>query len=200
MKATNSNVKNYCSTVGLSTLYTDKFIVQVVMATEIIENLYLASYDVAKDVNWLSERDVHMIVNCSKDLSFPDYPVLGLRLFVEDVYTADKAIRRKENEEMTKYMDDIVDVIHRVLQQKKKVLVHCLHGVQRSATIVTAYLLKYNRKLLEGVIPRKPFTSQSYLDRAIEFVLRKRPRAFVEGKYINFASSLKAYDKHLYAK
>lgn len=40
------------------------------------------------------------------------------------------------------YFDETFDFIHHVLEGEGRVLVHCVAGVSRSATIITAYLMR----------------------------------------------------------
>jgi dual specificity phosphatase 12 len=40
------------------------------------------------------------------------------------------------------YFDETFDFIHHILEGEGRVLVHCVAGVSRSATIITAYLMR----------------------------------------------------------
>ena len=58
----------------------------------------------------------------------------------------------------------------------KTVLVHCHQGIQRSCTIVAAYLMVTNKMSLVN---------------AINLIISRRPIAFWGGKGVNFLDSLK---------
>jgi len=84
---------------------------------------------------------------------------------------------------MTKYFADVADYIHELVTSERKVLVHCVAGVSRSATLVAAYLI-----LTQG------YTA----DDAVTVIRRSRPQvqpneAFMSqlktltpGKYFSF--------------
>lgn len=84
---------------------------------------------------------------------------------------------------MTKYFADVADYIHELVTSGRKVLVHCVAGVSRSATLVAAYLI-----LTQG------YTA----DDAVTVIRRSRPQvqpneAFMSqlktltpGKYFSF--------------
>lgn len=172
-----------------------------VVVSEILPNLYLGSYAASKNVECLQDKNIQLIINCTKDLEFPtDYFCVQVRLPIDDIYTADETIRSREISKMNTVLDPMVDLIHSYVANGKGVLVHCLHGIQRSATIVTAYLLKHGKNKMSIVNAAKPYTSQFYLDQAIQHVINKRAKAFVGGRYINFAKVLKTYDKQCWKR
>lgn len=42
-------------------------------------------------------------------------------------------------------LDNVVDKIHSLIDKEKNVFVHCVMGVSRSASVIIAYLMKYNK-------------------------------------------------------
>lgn len=87
---------------------------------------------------------------------------------------------------MTKYFTDVADYIHEIVTSGRKVLVHCVAGVSRSATLVAAYLI-----LTQG------YTA----DDAVTVIRRSRPqiqpneafmgqlKTLTPGKYFHFPIS-----------
>ena len=69
--------------------------------------------------------------------------------------------------------------------QNKTVLVHCYAGMQRSAAIVAAYLIKYK--------------NMSYED-AVQFIRKKRKVSFLTGSNFNIALLLFEKQVHEHSK
>jgi len=109
---------------------------------EIISNLFLSSYN---DIELHEPLSKYFIVNCSKDLQMKCND--NIRLSVDD---------NGSNESidiMYKSFDKICNIIDKKLSNNKIVIIHCLAGVQRSPTIICAYLmLKKNYKLEEAIL------------------------------------------------
>merc|ERR1719193_2179693 len=53
-------------------------------------------------------------------------------------------IRAVNRGEEFKRILDATAFIHKAREASGKVLVHCVHGISRSATVVTAYLMRYH--------------------------------------------------------
>lgn len=168
--------------------------------TEVAKGLYLGDYVTACNEEWLRQHNITLVVNCTKDLSMPSNPILGLRLPVDDIYTANETVRNGEITAMDTYLDDVVNIIEYVVRQGHGVLVHCLHGIQRSATVIVAYLLKYGGESWKRQPITVAYTGQDYLDRVIGYLLTLRPHVFCQGTHINFIQSLRTYDKKAYFK
>jgi protein-tyrosine phosphatase len=137
--------------------------------SEILPNLYLGDQRDA-----LHFYDVDLVINCTTDLPFYTYKAKQIRIPVKD--NGDP----KESLMLYEIIDDneIFQIIDSYLEDKKKVLIHCRAGQQRSCAVVACYLIyKYNYD---------PY-------QAIATVQVKRPCAFFGG--INFMDTIKYYSK-----
>ncbi len=134
---------------------------------EIAPHLYLSNFNDAQ----LVPRGF-FIVNCSKDL--PMVHAYGMRIPVND------DLSEEALDTMSRALPIVVDHIDSVIATGGNVLVHCAAGQQRSAAVVTAYLMS------------KGLTMQD----AVARVQAKKRDAFLTG--INFMKSLKDYETYLY--
>lgn len=118
--------------------------------------LYLGSIDSLED-----EYKFYLIVNCTRHIKHVNRHCSNcmdsIRIPVDDHPT--------ECANMLKYMEStkVLEKIHECRMASKPVLVHCHAGIQRSATIVACYLIKYYK-----ITPEE----------AIRFIQSKRPIAF----------------------
>jgi protein tyrosine phosphatase len=164
-------------------------------AIEIIPRLYLGSYEAAKDFMFISENDISVIVNCTKNLN--DCfglnllkPLASAPLEVQDWLKAnsfyieyyripvDDAGRTEDIGVFTEHLKTLVPKIIEEYKQGRSILVHCLAGVQRSAAFVVAFLMAH-----EGMS----------LDQSIEYVLNKKPNVFFFGNDVHFMESLREF-------
>ena len=99
--------------------------------SEIIpEKLYLGSQEGAKDCVALKRLGVTHIVNVTKEIKdCGAFRAIRLRVGISDGLQG-----------ISTYFDECFDFI----EGGKMVFVHCRHGISRSATIVTAYLMRKN--------------------------------------------------------
>ena len=134
---------------------------------EIVSHVYLSNFNDAQ----LVPRGF-FIVNCSKNL--PMVHAYGMRLPVDDDLQADSL------ETMSRALPVVVDHIESVVATGGNVLVHCAAGQQRSAAVVTAYLMSKGMSMQD----------------AVARVQAKKRDAFLTG--INFMKSLKDYETYLY--
>jgi len=107
-------------------------------ASEINDFILIGNACNARDYYKLKEQNVGLIVNCTKDI--PDYfedEFDYQRVDVKDVNDAD----------ILPHLHRLSDYIEefRKKNPEQKVLVHCFMGSSRSATIVIAYLMKYEK-------------------------------------------------------
>jgi len=139
-------------------------------ATEIVPHLWLGDDDSSQSDDFLTTQNIKAIVNATTDVPTTKLNITYLRVPVNDSRKArDIAI-------MTIYLPEAVQFVHMNRDHyHRNVLVHCHAGVQRSATVVAAYLMKYyNFTLLQS----------------INYVVSKRPQVFFNGNIVNFMYSL----------
>lgn len=101
----------------------------------VIENkLYLGNISAARSSRSLSERRItHILSVCPDPIpgELPESGMTHLRIPVEDVDHADLLI----------YLPTAVRFIDQAMRSHGIVLVHCVQGLSRSATVVAAYLM-----------------------------------------------------------
>ncbi len=94
---------------------------------KIITNLYLGNY------YSIYLNDFDLIINCTKDLDFDNVKSDKIRIPIDDNYIF-------KNNDILEYIP-VLDKIDKYLKQKKKVLIFCKFGFQRSTTIILLYLI-----------------------------------------------------------
>lgn len=103
-------------------------------ATEIIDKLWLGNLSSASNRNEMKKNGIDTIVSAA----------IGVRtLYPNDFNYITVPLRDVEDEPILNYVIDILPKIHEVISRGGSVLVHCMMGVSRSATIVACYLMKY---------------------------------------------------------
>ncbi|KAL9979783.1 hypothetical protein ACROYT_G017498 [Oculina patagonica] len=109
---------------------------------KITDFLYLGGLAAAKMEDLLKEKGITCVINASieaPDLNYESIKCTRIRL--EDNATCNIGI----------HFDLVADKIDKIRRERGKVLVHCIAGVSRSATLVLAYLMKYQKmKLIDA--------------------------------------------------
>ena len=106
-------------------------------ANEIIDNLWVGNRVSSTNKEFLIKNNIKLIINCSRHLKFTNLPnIVKKRIDVHD----DRSMRT--NDIIYENLDNAIDKIEDNLVNGKGVLIHCKAGMQRSATIVAAYLMK----------------------------------------------------------
>ena len=131
---------------------------------EIIPNIYLGNKNSAKDFKLINS--LTLVVNCTEDIPFyyGEKNLNRFRVSVPDDQSLDSNLR------IITYINPILPHIHKCYLDKKKILIHCRAGSQRSATLLACYLIKYHN-----------FTK----DMAITYIRSKRSIAFFPGPNFN---------------
>mmetsp|Transcript_2080 Transcript_2080/g.4793 ORF Transcript_2080/g.4793 Transcript_2080/m.4793 type:complete len:183 (-) Transcript_2080:34-582(-) len=107
---------------------------------KIVEGLYLGSVGAAYNLSVLKSLNItHILTVCDcLPPKFPDQFNYKVVLAVDD-----------PSERLCKHFRDCIEFIHQSIMSGGIVLVHCFAGVSRSATIVLAYLMRYNAMPLQ---------------------------------------------------
>lgn len=113
---------------------------------KICDHLFIGNIYSALNEEYIKSSDINVVVNCSTTIPFIDCIKYKYRLAIIDNE------KEEEIEKMTRLMDKYIDIVNTHIENKKNVLVHCKAGVQRSATIVVGYLMKYKNYNLEEAI------------------------------------------------
>ncbi len=125
---------NICQICGYIS-YHDKEIHQLSHMTLIIPYLYLGSKLNSNNFYELKSVEVKTIINVAWEVINIQYDEFKyIKYDWDDIYDFDILLD----------LDKIVDQIHNEITNKNTVLIHCAQGVSRSASVVIAYLIKYN--------------------------------------------------------
>jgi len=133
---------------------------------EILPNLWLGSFVDARR----HSHAMDAVVNCTVDLPFFGVPKPRMRLPVDD--------NASENASLAPFLHQAVAFVRAHLAHRRRVLVHCFAGIQRSATVAAAVVMR-----VRGLSAND----------AVEFVHARSPNTFLGGA--NFMASLEAFDQ-----
>jgi dual specificity MAP kinase phosphatase len=136
-------------------------------ARHIINNVWIGSAADSVSKAFMREKDVHMIINCTRDIPFRFKRVINMRVPVDDNPAYENV--------MAQALPQAVDAIEMGVASGRGILVHCYAGQQRSSTVVAAYLMK-----TLGLEP----------ERAVSLIKSIKPETF---PMRTFVRSLQAY-------
>jgi len=124
----------------------------------------------------MSEKKITSVLNVSLSCARPDH--------LDDQHFKRIAVKDNYQENISPHLDEAIQFIELARQNDERVLVHCVAGVSRSATVAIAYVMHYLRLPFEDayrfVKEKRPTISPNFnfLGQLIEFekVLRERGR------------------------
>ena len=151
---------------------------QITQMTEIIENLYLGSRDDAENEKWLQEHSIKVVISVmyANSSSAVSYEQLGITLHHFPMLDC------KQPQDPLLFYDEIKKIIIESLDQCQGVLIHCAHGISRSAATIIAFLMEFHKLRL---------------NRALQFVKSLRP---IVAPNPTFMKYLRCHDELLFCE
>ena len=140
------------------------------VANEILPNIWLSDYTTALDKSFLLEHGIKVVFNCTKNNPFTSLDIKKYRLAVND------SLQAIDQQEMFDLLPEMTKLMIMAYKTLTPMLVYCHVGIQRSATLIAAFLIRT--------------TGINYLS-AIKIIQTKRDIAFRPG--INFCETLKKF-------
>ena len=138
---------------------------------KILNNIYLSNYEDSINNQYINDNNIKVIINCSKNLPFiNNNNIIKIRISIND------DLSKQSNIDLFKYLNHITTIMNKYTKQNYNILVHCYAGIQRSPSIIAAYLIRYyNFSMYE----------------AINYIKQKKNKTFYPK--INFYNSLNKY-------
>ena len=142
---------------------------------KINKQIFLGDIYSSKNINFINENGINVIINCSKNLDFEkNFNGFKYRVAVNDDFSYSSIVS------MIFYFRELIPIINNHLDKGDIILIHCRAGMQRSASFLSA-LLMYRYKISKY--------------QSMKIVRNKRYITFLPGP--NFGLSLDIYQKYL---
>lgn len=152
---------------------------------QVANGLWVGDANASVNCPFIKMNRITLIVNCTKSIPCQYKHVRYIRIPIKDP-GPNNDINQRDVSLLAQFLPHIVDHIYAEILNGGNVLVHCRAGVQRSAAVATAFLLKYHQK--------SNGTSLK-VDEAVNIVLKQRPVAFYRGDHVNFYVALDYFNK-----
>ena len=155
----------------------------MISINHIIDNLYASSREIADDINILQSHNIKVIISLNNQSLLEDEQNIESIMITQ--YKFD--IEDNPNFEISKYYNQIYDIIDNCNNSNLNVLVHCDAGVSRTGTIITYYLMKkYNYSFNQAYTFAKSKRPCFSLNNGFELNLRLLDLKFNDlNKYFN---------------
>ena len=143
------------------------------VATEILTNIWISDYSSAIDKTFLLQHNIKVVFNCTKNKTFTSLDITKYRLAVND------SLADIDTQDMLDGLNEMTTHMINAYKTLTPVLVYCHAGIQRSATLIAAFIIR-----ITGI----------HYTNAIKFIQTKREVAFRPG--INFLEALRDFSKN----
>lgn len=129
------------------TRFGDGLLIEGDTPDEILPGVWLGSYNAAKNKFWLRRNNVTHILTIAKGLDdVPDEKDGFNKLLIE--------IEDLPDESLKNHLDQCMKFIYMAVEKNQGVLVHCVAGVSRSATVVAAYVALQDRSTAQEALAK----------------------------------------------
>jgi protein tyrosine/serine phosphatase len=129
----------------------------------IMPNIYLGNLNISQDYNFIKEKNIKLIINCSRNIPFiKNWECEKIRIPIDDN-------RIFKNKEILEHLY-VLEKIREYRKNKQNILIHCRAGSQRSANIILLYLTK---------------VLQIDIDTSYNLIKQKRPICFTPSNSFN---------------
>ena len=139
----------------------------------ILPRLWLGNARASTNEQFIKENNITVVFNCTKDLPFSPIIPVQYRIPVDD------NLEEQEIRNMELWSQEIAYKMIGEYINGKTILVHCMAGIQRSATSVAFFLIAYNQlRALDAMrfikIKRNiAFSPRANFGRSIDYFDRK---------------------------
>lgn len=166
----------------------------IISVSEILPGLWLGNEAASQNIDFIKSKNIEIIINCTSEISFisnnlPNSKQLKkyrINLDNPGPVCANKSKCEDNNiYKMAMSLPIITDIIHYWYSKNKNILIHCHSGVQRSAAVMAAYLMR--------------FKDMDY-NNSINYILKKRNIVFYSGTYVNFEKALLIFQSSSYCR
>ena len=147
------------------------------IANEILPRLWLGNVRASKDEDFIREKNIQVVFNCTKNLPFSPLIPVKYRVPVDD------NLEEEEIRNMELWSSEIAYKIIAEYKEGRTILVHCMAGMQRSAASVAFMMIAY-MNLRAG--------------EAMRIIKEKRPIAFHPSA--NFGRSIQYFDRKFHGE
>lgn len=158
----------------------------------IYPRLWLGNINISKDISFIKDNQIDVIVNCTPDIPFIELEnengIEKIRIPVED------SLLEKDIILMEEYMKSVIPQLIEHYKNNKKILIHCYAGKQRSAILMAALLFKLHQNDQNlNLIKTNEKTKEELAEYVFSIILANRPQAFTFGYRYNFIKSFNRY-------
>lgn len=156
--------------------------------------IWLGDYYTSQNEEFLKEHNITVIINCTRDAPF----IYSKRIISNAIFTGLRIpILDNESDYENKIMQEnlpkVIEFIKNQMNKQQNILIHCMAGVSRSASVVAALLFTL---ISDYAFQNNITTNQDDLmNNVLIYILEKRPQVFFYGTHLNFKKALVNYCK-----